>query len=147
GSGGAAGSFRRARQRRSWIFSGMAGRCPRATTCASSRSACSAWSAGSSRPRKRTYNRLAMSAEDRSVPLYVDLDGCLLRTDTLWESFAAALRANPLAALFALCALVQGRAALKRRLATIGRPEVESMPTHERFVAWLRAQRARGRRI
>jgi len=88
-----------------------------------------------------------MSAEDRSVPLYVDLDGCLLRTDTLWESFAAALRANPLAALFALCALVQGRAALKRRLATIGRPEVESMPTHERFVGWLRAQRARGRRI
>ncbi|HEY0878610.1 MAG TPA: UbiA family prenyltransferase, partial [Zeimonas sp.] len=88
-----------------------------------------------------------MSGEDRSVPLYVDLDGCLLRTDTLWESFAAALRANPVAALVALFALLQGRAALKRRMAEIGRPDVASMPRHERFVGWLRVQRAAGRRL
>lgn len=88
-----------------------------------------------------------MSGEDRSVPLYVDLDGCLLRTDTLWESFAAALRADPVGALLALPTLSQGRAALKRRLATIGRPDVESMPRHERFVEWLRTERARGRRL
>ncbi len=88
-----------------------------------------------------------MSGEDRSVPLYVDLDGCLLRTDTLWESFAAALRANPVAGLFALLALSRGRAALKRRLAEIGKVDVASMPRNERFVGWLRAQRARGRRL
>ncbi len=88
-----------------------------------------------------------MTGEDRSVPLYVDLDGCLLRTDTLWESFAAALRANPVAALLALVQLLQGRAALKRRLAAIGRPDVASMPRHERFVGWLCAQRAGGRRL
>ncbi len=88
-----------------------------------------------------------MTAENRSVPLYVDLDGCLLRTDTLWESFAAALRTRPAAALFALLALLQGRAVLKRRLAAIGHPDVASMPRHERFVAWLREQRGAGRRL
>src|SRR5690606_7828638 len=80
-------------------------------------------------------------------PLYVDLDGCLLRTDTLWESFAAALRANPVAALLCLLALLQGRAVLKRRLAALGRPDVASMPRHESFVDWLRGQRAGGRRL
>ncbi|MCD6681545.1 MAG: UbiA family prenyltransferase [Burkholderiaceae bacterium] len=88
-----------------------------------------------------------MNGDDRSIPLYVDLDGCLLRTDTLWESFAAALRANPVAGLFALFTLLQGRAALKRRLAAIGQADVASMPRNERFVGWLRAQRARGRRV
>ncbi len=88
-----------------------------------------------------------MNGDDRSVPLYVDLDGCLLRTDTLWESFAAALRADPFAALLALLALLQGRAALKRRLATIGRVDVASMPRNERFAGWLSAQHAAGRRL
>ncbi|MDT3677486.1 MAG: UbiA family prenyltransferase [Burkholderiaceae bacterium] len=88
-----------------------------------------------------------MNGDDRSIPLYVDLDGCLLRTDTLWESFAAALRANPFAGLLALFALLQGRAALKRRLAAIGQTDVATMPRNERFVGWLRGQRARGRRV
>ncbi len=88
-----------------------------------------------------------MNGDDRSVPLYVDLDGCLLRTDTLWESLAAALRADPVSGVLALFALLQGRAALKRRLAAIGRADVASMPRHERFLGWLRGQRARGRRL
>ncbi len=88
-----------------------------------------------------------MDGDDRSVPLYVDLDGCLLRTDTLWESFAAALRADPLTALLALFALLQGRAALKQRLASVGRIDVASLPRHERFLGWLRTQRAAGRRL
>ena len=84
---------------------------------------------------------------DREVPLYVDLDGSVLRGDTLWESFASALRRHPVRTVTALFALASGRAALKRRLAQLGSPEIETLPLHERFVAWLREQRAAGRRV
>lgn len=87
-----------------------------------------------------------MSA-DREVPLYVDLDGSVLRSDTLWESFASALRRHPLRTVAALAALASGRAALKRRMAQLGAPDVDTLPLHEGFVAWLREQRAAGRRI
>jgi len=87
-----------------------------------------------------------MSA-DRDVPLYVDLDGSVVRTDTLWESFASALRRHPVRALAALAALASGRAALKRRMAELGAPEIDSLPRHEKLVDWLRGQRALGRRI
>jgi 4-hydroxybenzoate polyprenyltransferase len=87
-----------------------------------------------------------MSA-DIEVPVYVDLDGSVIRTDTLWESFASALRRNPLRAIAALGALASGRAALKRRLAEIGPPDIESLPRHEALIAWLRKQRELGRRI
>lgn len=84
---------------------------------------------------------------DRDVPLYVDLDGSVVRTDTLWESFASALRRRPVAALTGLAALASGRAALKRRMAELGAPDVDSLPRHETLLAWLREQRALGRRI
>ena len=87
-----------------------------------------------------------MSA-DRDVPLYVDLDGSVVRTDTLWESFASALRRHPVRTCVALFALASGRAALKRRLAELGAPDVESLPLRESLVAWLREQRSMGRRI
>ncbi len=88
-----------------------------------------------------------MSSPDHDIPLYVDLDGCLLRTDTLWESFAAALRAHPVLTVLALCSLVRGRAVLKHRLAMIGRLDITSMPPHRQFRQWLLGQHAQGRRI
>lgn len=88
-----------------------------------------------------------MSRTDQEIPLYVDLDGCLLRTDTLWESFAAALRAHPVLACLALGALLRGRAALKQRLASIGRPDIGSLPLHRAFLGWLREQHEQGRRL
>ncbi|MBN9462255.1 MAG: UbiA family prenyltransferase [Burkholderiales bacterium] len=90
---------------------------------------------------------MPVPADDREIPLYVDLDGSLLRTDSLWESFASALRRRPLAAIAALAALASGRAAFKRRMARLGAPEVASLPRHEAFLAWLRGQRAAGRRV
>ncbi|MGE0806809.1 MAG: UbiA family prenyltransferase [Burkholderiaceae bacterium] len=89
----------------------------------------------------------ADDGDDRGVPLYVDLDGTLSRTDALWESFAAALRNRPWSVPAAIAELRHGRAALKRRLAGIGRPDVASFPLRESFLAWLAQQRAAGRRI
>lgn len=52
-------------------------------------------------------------------PLAVDLDGSLVRTDTLWETLFALLRNQPFALIAALFSLRHGRAAFKARLVTL----------------------------
>jgi len=52
-----------------------------------------------------------------SYPLCVDLDGTLIRSDLLIESFLDVLRNKPGTALSALFLLRKGRAQLKERLA------------------------------
>jgi len=41
------------------------------------------------------------AAQTKPVPLAVDLDGTLIRTDMMWESLVRLLRKNPFAAIFA----------------------------------------------
>ena len=79
--------------------------------------------------------------------LVVDLDGTLIRSNLLWESFAAGLRANPWRCLLALFAVLRGRAALKRALVHVGPIDPVALPYRHRFVTWLRREHADGRFI
>lgn len=79
--------------------------------------------------------------------LFVELDGTLIRSNLLWESFASALRVAPLRALRALLALFWGRGALKRALGRVGPIDPEALPYRVGFVAWLREQYFQGRRL
>ena len=79
--------------------------------------------------------------------LLVDLDGTLIRSKLLWESFAAALRVNPWRCVLALLVILRGRAALKRALAEIGPIDPVALPYRRKFVSWLRREHASGRRI
>ncbi|MCA9289928.1 MAG: UbiA family prenyltransferase [Phycisphaerales bacterium] len=89
-----------------------------------------------------------MTTTPPTRPLCVDLDGTLLATDTLWESFAAAIRRRPLSTPFAcLGALRHGRAALKRMLAARGPLRTELLPRRDEVVDFLRAEKAAGRTI
>ena len=58
-------------------------------------------------------SRISQGAMD----LAVDLDGALLKTDTLHEGFLRALFTSPLDALRAIAAIVRGPAAVKAVLA------------------------------
>lgn len=79
-----------------------------------------------------------------TVPLCVDLDGTLLRSDLLVESVLALLRRNPLY-LFALPFwLLRGKARLKRQVSSRVRLDASTLPYDERVLAVLRD--ARGRR-
>ncbi len=60
--------------------------------------------------------------------LVVDLDGTLIRTDMLYETFWAALSARWLNVVPVLRALPEGRAALKRRLEGMGAVDVAALP-------------------
>jgi 4-hydroxybenzoate polyprenyltransferase/phosphoserine phosphatase len=84
---------------------------------------------------------------DNDTPLFVDLDGTLVTTDTLYESALAGLRAAPASLLQWPLWLAQGRARLKSELATRARIDVGRLPYDERLCALLRQERARGRRI
>lgn len=81
------------------------------------------------------------------APLFVDLDGTLIRSDSLWESFAAALRQRPLRAVAGVLAIAGGRAALKAHMRRIGPIDPAMLPYRDGFVGWLREQRAGGRKL
>ena len=80
-----------------------------------------------------------------ALPLCVDLDGTLLRTDTLVEgliALAGSLRLGALAGAFA-----GGRAGLKARVAALAPPDPALLPYNEAVLEYLRTARQAGRRI
>ncbi len=103
---------------------------------------------GGGRNRERQVNRVGENvAEVRSLPLVVDLDGTLLKSDLLIESFFSLLSSRPLHALAALVALANGKAALKARIADSAVVDLSRLPLNEDFLAILRREKADGRKI
>lgn len=90
---------------------------------------------------------LAVAPDHEAFPLCVDLDGTLVRTDTLHEQFLAALVRRPFAALLVLVQLLRGKAAFKRGLSRISQIDPTALPYQSDFVDFLRAEKARGRML
>ncbi len=80
------------------------------------------------------------------APLCVDLDDTLLRTDLLYESLLLLALRAPSSLLRVPLWLWQGRASLKRRL-TEQAIDVARLPFRADLLEYLRAERARGRRL
>lgn len=89
----------------------------------------------------------AAPARADDPPLVVDLDGTLLRTDSLVESLFVLAKRRPASLLALPCALRRGRAAFKRWVAVRARPELETLPFDEPMMDLLRAEKRRGRRL
>jgi apolipoprotein N-acyltransferase len=88
-----------------------------------------------------------MADATQNVPLVVDLDGTLIRTDMMWESLSRLLRRNPLAIFQILFWWTRGRANLKQKLAERAQIDPATLPYHEKFLVWLRAEKSSGRKI
>jgi len=90
-----------------------------------------------------------MKDEDahNDVPLCVDLDGTLLRTDTLVESFIALLRQNFLLALLVPVWLLRGKANLKEQIARHIDLDISLLPPNEEFLVFLKRQHSERRRL
>lgn len=82
-----------------------------------------------------------------SVPLVVDLDGTLLRTDTTIESLFDIVRRRPLRLLRLPFWLAGGQARFKRRVAVRTRIDLLALPRNEDLVAHLRELKRQGRRL
>lgn len=81
------------------------------------------------------------------VPLAVDLDGTLIRSDMMWESLARLLREKPLAALAVPAWLLRGRAFLKQQLAKHVSVDATTLPYTKDFLDWLREEKTAGRKL
>ena len=82
-----------------------------------------------------------------TLPLVVDLDGTLLKVDTLYERFVSGLFTNPAQTLLSLFTLRNGIAAFKHRLSVIAPLEVELLPVREELLDYLKHESAAGREI
>jgi len=83
----------------------------------------------------------------RDVPLCVDLDGTLIHSDLLLESFLLLIKHNPLYLFLVPLWLLKGKAHLKQQIASRVRLDGSALPYTKPLVAWLREEKARGRAI
>ncbi|MBI5239097.1 MAG: UbiA family prenyltransferase [Elusimicrobia bacterium] len=81
------------------------------------------------------------------IPLCVDLDGTLVRSDLLIESAAALVKTQPWRLLVLPFWSVRGLAFLKRRLADSASLDVDALPLHGPLLERLREAKAAGRRL
>ena len=81
------------------------------------------------------------------APLCVDMDGTLVKSDTLVDSLLAMARQRPLDLLRIPGWIAQGKAAFKRRVVGAVALDVEHLPYNRELVTYLRQQHGAGRRI
>jgi 4-hydroxybenzoate polyprenyltransferase len=81
------------------------------------------------------------------LPLVVDLDGTLIKTDLLAETASSFLVRRPLGIFKLLLWLAKGRTVLKSRLAQFASVDAATLPYNQEVLSWLRAEKAAGRRI
>lgn len=84
-----------------------------------------------------------LSFETNTI-LVVDLDGTLLRSDMLYESFWSAFGRDWRSPLRAVAALLRGKAFLKRTLAEAAVIEVSTLPYDAKVIAYIQAWRYAG---
>jgi len=75
-----------------------------------------------------------------SIPLAIDLDGTLIRTDSLIESLLAFFRRYPLLIFIIFAWIAKGRAYLKRKVASRVTLDVSSLPYNMDLLTYLRDQ-------
>lgn len=90
---------------------------------------------------------VSATANHPEPPLCVDLDGTLVRTDTLLESLLLLLKTRPWLFLVLPLWLLKGRAHVKRRLAELVDLPVETLPYHQDVLGLLRKEKDRGRTL
>jgi 4-hydroxybenzoate polyprenyltransferase/phosphoserine phosphatase len=90
----------------------------------------------------RTVPAPPEKAVPAQLPLCVDLDGTLIRTDSLHE---AVMLAAPLGLAKAFARLSGGKAPFKRAIYQLAKLEAAHLPYNEELLAYLRAEKAAGR--
>lgn len=94
----------------------------------------------------QTYIDASVSAAT-SRPLCVDLDGTLVKSDTLHDSLLALLRSNPRKAFALPLQVVRGKAAFKAYVSQAIDIDVAHLPYNRKLLKFLRTEHANGRKI
>ncbi len=83
------------------------------------------------------------STEQENIPLYVDLDGSLIYSDSFWESFIMLLRERPLSLLLSPLWILKGRAHFKRQVTDRVIPEARSFRYNKEVEEYARSESER----
>ncbi len=84
-----------------------------------------------------------MSEPVTNIPLFVDLDGTLIKSDSLLESVLILIKSNPLTLFLLPFWLMTGRAGFKQRVAERVSLASCALPVNEEFYAFLELQKER----
>jgi 4-hydroxybenzoate polyprenyltransferase len=87
------------------------------------------------------------SEVEASIPLCVDLDGTLVKSDTLLDTVIVLVRQQPAAVLSFPKWIAQGKAAFKRKVTELAEINVVHLPYNQPLLDYLRQQHAEGREI
>lgn len=89
-----------------------------------------------------------MDKSNQEIPLAVDLDGTLIKTDLFFESSVIFLRSNP-ARLFKMIywLLFKGRVYLKYKLEKAVDLNFKCLPYNHKAIHWLREEKSKGRKL
>lgn len=82
-----------------------------------------------------------------NAPLVVDLDGTLIQSDMLLESFVRVLKSSPWLIFLVPFWLLKGKSELKSQLARRAVVDVSALPYHEGFLDYLKNQKSAGRTL
>jgi len=82
-----------------------------------------------------------------SIPLVIDLDGTLIKTDLLVEAALDFVRSQPLMAWKMPLWLREGKANLKEKLTHYHNVDAEHLPYNENVISLIERERAKGRKI
>lgn len=85
--------------------------------------------------------------DDVVVPLCMDLDGTLIKTDMLFESFLVLIKSNPLYLFSCFAWLLRGRAHLKAEIARRVTLDASLLPYNDGMVSLLHEARQQGRKL
>jgi 4-hydroxybenzoate polyprenyltransferase len=88
-----------------------------------------------------------LPADPPDVPLAVDLDGTLVRTDTLHENLLVLFKHAPWLLLLLPLWVLRGKAFFKAEVARRAALDAACLPYNEELLAWLHEEKARGRRL
>ena len=81
------------------------------------------------------------------LPICVDLDGTLVKSDTLVDSVLVMARQHPRDLLRIPGWIAQGKAAFKQHVASVIELDVEHLPYNRPLLEWLRQQAGEGREL
>ena len=84
---------------------------------------------------------------DRKPVIVIDLDGTLIKTDLLIESFLLMIKQNPLLAFACVIWLLKGKAYMKREIAKRVDLPVEHLPYNQDVINYIKQKKQQGHRI
>ncbi len=98
-------------------------------------------------PPKAGFEAPRKPSPKSDIPLILDLDGTVVRTDTLIEGVLRVAASQPLALFALLPALLRGRAAFKQRVTAAAHLDPATLVYNEDVLTLAREARAEGRRV